>query len=388
WIQVIARNLCNMQLRRKNLAMLLDAEQEIDNIDAEESDELLPAIYAERADLKERLGRIIDTLSDVQRQAIVLYYFNELSVEEIANVMECSPNTVKTRLFLARKAIRSEVEEQERKSGERFYGIAGIAMLPLGDLIHTHLSTLAISPHLASNTLSAITKAIASTASEASPQTPGTPIHVDKTSALQARIMAGTAAVASVGAVAVLAVILVTGSASAPQVGDGQNTGSGFPAVSGQSRNVVGDAQTRALGAIAALPEPEALDALFGVLEGYWVSDSEFFVGFVHLQGEPAIVYGLFQTEFGRSGRIVDRYATGRYEAVLVIGIADDLEPSSSDEAPTERTEAVYIDVSDLIHSGEIQVRVDAISNGEWQTFEYGSLDFWDAFSIWYDKER
>ncbi len=76
----------------------------------------LPAVYAERTDLQERLGRIIDGLSDVQRQAIALYYFNELSVDEISDVMECSANTVKTWLFLARKAIRTEIEEQECKS--------------------------------------------------------------------------------------------------------------------------------------------------------------------------------------------------------------------------------------------------------------------------------
>ena len=87
WLQIIARNLCVDQLKRKNIAILLDAEKEIENFDDEESDALIPAVYAERADLKERLGRIIDGLSDVQRQVIVLYYFNELTVSEIAAVM-------------------------------------------------------------------------------------------------------------------------------------------------------------------------------------------------------------------------------------------------------------------------------------------------------------
>ena len=160
WIQIIAKNLCNMQLRKKNIAILLDAEQDIEDFDSEESDELLPAAYAERADLKERLGRIIDSLSEVQRQTIVLYYFNELTVDEISNVMECSANTVKTRLFLARKAIRSEIEEQERKSGEKFYGVAGIPMLAFGKLMKSHLESQSIARSAADATLSAITETI------------------------------------------------------------------------------------------------------------------------------------------------------------------------------------------------------------------------------------
>ena len=160
WLQIIAKNLCNMQLRRKSLAILLDADQDIENIDIEDDKELLPAVYAERADLRERLGRIIDSLSEVQRQAITLFYFNEMSVDEIAVVMACSVNTVKTRLFLARKAIRAEVEEQEEKSGEKFYGIAWMPMLPLGELLRAQIGSMSIGSGAAGASLNAITNSI------------------------------------------------------------------------------------------------------------------------------------------------------------------------------------------------------------------------------------
>ena len=160
WIQVIAKNLCNMQLRKKNIAILLDADNDIENFDVEDSDDLLPSVYSERADLKERLGRIIDGLSEVQRQAIVFYYFNELTVEEISAIMECSVNTVKTRLFLARKAIRSEIEEQEEKSGEKFYGVVGIPLLPFGKLLHSHMESISLGQSAVDASLSAITNSI------------------------------------------------------------------------------------------------------------------------------------------------------------------------------------------------------------------------------------
>ena len=109
WIQVIARNLSTSHLRKKNFVLLLDAEKDDTPVDIEDTELLLPEVYAEQEDLSRRLGKIIDSLSDVQRQAVMLFYFDQLSVEEIAQVMECSTGTVKSRLFLARKTIRTEI---------------------------------------------------------------------------------------------------------------------------------------------------------------------------------------------------------------------------------------------------------------------------------------
>ena len=158
WLQKITLNLCYSLLRKKNIAILLDAENDIEFFGEEESDDVLPAIYAERDDLRSRLGKIIDGLSEVQKQTILLYYFNEQKVEEIAYIMECNVSTVKTRLFLARKAIRSEVEEEERKSGEKFYGIP---LLPFGDLLVQHFQSEILSAEVSSSVLAAVTEALA-----------------------------------------------------------------------------------------------------------------------------------------------------------------------------------------------------------------------------------
>ena len=52
--------------------------------------------------------------------------------------MDCYENTVKSRLYLARNSIKTEIEEQERKSGEKFYGIA-VGVLPVGYFIAEHV---------------------------------------------------------------------------------------------------------------------------------------------------------------------------------------------------------------------------------------------------------
>lgn len=126
WIQRITVNQCNSMLRGKKQSYSIDDESEDGEFLQIESDILLPEQFAERDDLSLRLKEIIDDLSVVQRETILLYYYNELSVEEIAETMDCSVGTVKSRLFLARKAVKTEIEEKEKKSGEKFYGVAFI----------------------------------------------------------------------------------------------------------------------------------------------------------------------------------------------------------------------------------------------------------------------
>lgn len=160
WIQRITLNQCYSMLRKRRIDIPIDVS-EFDGDDDEpmqiESDVMLPEVYAEKEDLRIRLGHIIDDLSDVQRQTIMLYYFDEMSVAEIAAAMDCSENTVKSRLFLARKAIKTEIEERERKSGERFYAIAGLPMIAFGRLFIAQVKSTLISPAAASSVISRIT---------------------------------------------------------------------------------------------------------------------------------------------------------------------------------------------------------------------------------------
>ena len=73
---------------------------------------------------------IIDTaLSDEQRQTIVLYYFDMMSVAEIAEIMDCSVGTVTSRLSAARKKIREAVLIYEKKNNDRLHAVMPIPVL-------------------------------------------------------------------------------------------------------------------------------------------------------------------------------------------------------------------------------------------------------------------
>lgn len=52
------------------------------------------------------LGRALALLSPEQRAVVELTYYEGLSYPEIANLLDCPTNTVKTRMFHARKRLR------------------------------------------------------------------------------------------------------------------------------------------------------------------------------------------------------------------------------------------------------------------------------------------
>lgn len=161
WLQRIALNESKSMLRKKRPDLSVDDEGENGELLQIESDLLLPQEYAERDDLALRLRRIIEELSVVQRDTILLYYYNEMSVEEIAQIMDCSEGTVKSRLFLARKAIKTEIEEKERKSGEKFFGVV---MLPFGPMFNDFVRSQSLSPEAALRIWSTVDQSISGAA--------------------------------------------------------------------------------------------------------------------------------------------------------------------------------------------------------------------------------
>ncbi|WP_346657616.1 sigma-70 family RNA polymerase sigma factor [Paenibacillus sp. YPG26] len=62
-----------------------------------------------------RLSEAIHQLAYIYREAITLYYYSELSIPEIAEQLNISENTIKTRLVRGRNQLRSVWEKEERQ---------------------------------------------------------------------------------------------------------------------------------------------------------------------------------------------------------------------------------------------------------------------------------
>ncbi|MHC1722705.1 MAG: RNA polymerase sigma factor [Aminipila sp.] len=64
----------------------------------------------------------INRLSLPMRTTVILHYYNDLSVKEIARIMNCFQGTVKSRLFNSRKVLAKELKKQSAE----FFGSESI----------------------------------------------------------------------------------------------------------------------------------------------------------------------------------------------------------------------------------------------------------------------
>lgn len=107
WIYSIARNKVISWLR-KTSELTLEDESVLDAL-------IDPAAnpHEELAmdDMKQHLLRMMDQLTDEHREVLRLTYFEDKSVKEVADILEISENTVKTRMFYARKRMAQLLEK-------------------------------------------------------------------------------------------------------------------------------------------------------------------------------------------------------------------------------------------------------------------------------------
>lgn len=131
WLQTITRNQARKIIRKKQEEktdlMSEDAEYVFENAETYDT-ESMPEISADQKATVEIVRGIIEELPELQRITVVFYYFEGLKVEQIAEEMDCSVNTVKSRLNYARKYIRERVEEKEQKEGYRLH-VLGLPVL-------------------------------------------------------------------------------------------------------------------------------------------------------------------------------------------------------------------------------------------------------------------
>ncbi|MCR5879655.1 RNA polymerase sigma factor [Phenylobacterium sp. J367] len=108
WIRRIVRNKAVDWLRSRRERPTSDAETQRHAALADETDS--PEASTEKAQAARRLRAALERLSPSHREVVWLCYFEERSVAEIAVIAGCPENTVKTRLFHARKLLRTELE--------------------------------------------------------------------------------------------------------------------------------------------------------------------------------------------------------------------------------------------------------------------------------------
>ena len=106
WLYGIARNTAVSHLRaRYQERALFDSD---DGVQGSDSDDAHLSL-----DDAERIHYGLSRISLAHREILTLFFLQDLSLEEIASVLEIPVGTVKSRLYHAKRALKAVLEEEE-----------------------------------------------------------------------------------------------------------------------------------------------------------------------------------------------------------------------------------------------------------------------------------
>ncbi|MCR4727719.1 MAG: sigma-70 family RNA polymerase sigma factor, partial [Lachnospiraceae bacterium] len=216
WAGRIATNFSLAYLRKENKYVLSSAEEDEDAEGfiyekvTDDHEVMIPETIFVNKEQQNIIRGILDGLSAEQKICVQYYYFEEMSVKEIAEQMDTSEGTVKSRLNYARKAIKSAVEKFEKEQGTKLYSLGALPILLFvyRGAIQDYIVGMAAAGATAGTTATATTATTAGTsATAATASTAGTSATAATAST------AGTTATAATASTAGTAATTATGSA-------------------------------------------------------------------------------------------------------------------------------------------------------------------------------
>ena len=105
WLKTVTANYCRSKIIRKH------EEQNIDDMEIEDDCvQINPEKCIETDEISNIINETVKLLPPLQRESVMMYYFQQMSVSEIANLLDTNENTVKSRLHSARNNLRKILE--------------------------------------------------------------------------------------------------------------------------------------------------------------------------------------------------------------------------------------------------------------------------------------
>jgi RNA polymerase sigma-70 factor (ECF subfamily) len=124
WLNRITANKATDYLRKRKEPLDVDISELEGVADFPEEDPLLiPEQYVDNAETSRIIIEVIDSLPLPQRAVIYYYYFEGLTISQIAETLACAEGTVKSRLAVARAKIREALEKKEKEEGIKLYAM-------------------------------------------------------------------------------------------------------------------------------------------------------------------------------------------------------------------------------------------------------------------------
>lgn len=127
WMKQIAHNKAVDWLRSNHKVRYVEEFLPMEEMEAqermEERVENLPDEAMDRKETTRLLNEILDAVPEEQRAVVCMYYYDQLTLREIAEKLDISENTVKSRLTYGRKKVELQVRDLEKK-GTKLYSLA------------------------------------------------------------------------------------------------------------------------------------------------------------------------------------------------------------------------------------------------------------------------
>ncbi len=136
WVKQIAANTARDFLKKKRPVLFTELNPDngqnipVEEMFPDERSENLPDQVIDQKETTRLIREIIEELPEDQRAVIGMFYYEEMSVKEIAAAMDVSESAVKSRLMYGRNKIEKKVLELEKK-GTKLYSLSPLPFLLL-----------------------------------------------------------------------------------------------------------------------------------------------------------------------------------------------------------------------------------------------------------------
>ena len=111
WLKIITAHYCSNLLKKEDeIDILTDFIEDTDI-------QINPEKYVEKEEMSKIIRSVVNKLPTAQKECVLMYYYEELSVKEISEILSIKEGTVKSRLYSARQAMKAELEKHEDSYG-------------------------------------------------------------------------------------------------------------------------------------------------------------------------------------------------------------------------------------------------------------------------------
>ena len=129
WLGGIAFRQATKILRKQRDVLLSDDEGTLFDMVVELDPDVQPEHAMDKEYTQEVIAELIERLPPLQQAALTAFYYDELSIRQIAQAYDCSENTIKSRLNYAKKSLKEYVLEKEKKEGIKLYSLCPAVLL-------------------------------------------------------------------------------------------------------------------------------------------------------------------------------------------------------------------------------------------------------------------